>query len=360
VPGIVADPDWASSDDEEDHALARSIRKSASNAQQATKKKTTTRAVQHYSPNSIRHAVLYLGHLPKHMEEAELADFLKQFGGIVNLKVVRSTRTGRSRGYAFVQMKSPDVAAIVADTLSGYIVMGQKRLVCHLVPADKVHAGLFARTIAMSKVGSRQVPPQTKSLGKLKLITCRLVQRERKKREALKAMGIDYNFPGYEESNAKMEKRDSMLSQSEADELSKKDKKKKRKDSMASAESSQQSGTGGSESKEKKKRKEAITSAQSTASDISRPEKQKKRKEAISSMDSGAMPHASSNRAKKPQEANNAPLTKEGSGSNTDNKMRKVSASSVEPRSVIPIATKVTSNRSQKKESSKKNKKRIG
>ena len=47
--------------------------------------------------------VIYIGHLPKGFEEAELRKFFEQFGKINKLRVSRSKKTGRTRGYAFLE-----------------------------------------------------------------------------------------------------------------------------------------------------------------------------------------------------------------------------------------------------------------
>jgi len=151
--------------------------------------------------------VLYIGHLPVEFEESELWTFLKQFGRVKHVRVSRSQKqTGRSRGFAFVEMHSPSVANIVAETLSGYIMFGQKRLVCHVVPPSKVHRKLFFPITKKDRKQQRKARDekrkrreQSKPLDKLKVVTDRLVERERKKREKLKLLGIEYDFPGYEE-----------------------------------------------------------------------------------------------------------------------------------------------------------------
>lgn len=137
--------------------------------------------------------VLYFGHLPREFEEKELAHFLKQFGRVVHLRIARSKRTGNPKGYGFVQMNNEETARIVADTLAGYILMGQRRLVCHVVPPEKVHSNLFFHAKP-----PKQTPAPNRSLKKIKAVTTKLVARERKKKALLKEAGIDYDFPGYE------------------------------------------------------------------------------------------------------------------------------------------------------------------
>lgn len=148
--------------------------------------------------------VLYIGHLPPLFGEMELKGFLSQFGSVRDVRVSRSLKTGRSRGYAFVRMRSPEVAAIIAEALAGYILKGTRRLICHVVPNPR--RNLFTvsarskKLLALAKAGGYR-PAQTRPLQKLALITKRLKQRESAKRKAFEEMGIDYDFPGYEASS---------------------------------------------------------------------------------------------------------------------------------------------------------------
>lgn len=56
-----------------------------------------------------------------------MTEYFKQFGVVTNARVIRSKRTGSSKGYAFVEFKEPTVAEIVAETMNNYL-MG-KRLI---------------------------------------------------------------------------------------------------------------------------------------------------------------------------------------------------------------------------------------
>ena len=134
-------------------------------------------------------------------EEREITVFLNQFGNVKRCRVSRSKKTGRSRGYAFVDFADHEVAKIVAETMSGYFLL-EKRLVCHLLPMDKVHELMFARPkrpvskAAMQKKAMLEVNKR-RSVEVLKGITAKLVEREELKRKKLAALGIDYDFPGY-------------------------------------------------------------------------------------------------------------------------------------------------------------------
>ena len=163
----------------------------------AKKSKAEKAATKASKPSSV----IYLGHLPHGFEEAEIRGFLNQFGSIRKLRLSRSKKSGNSRGYAFVQFVDPEVAAIVADTMSGYFLM-EKRLVCHIMPRDKCHPELFAghdrKFVKIDWQGlNREQVNKPRTAEGMKKITARLVKREAAKRKKLEALGIDYDFPGY-------------------------------------------------------------------------------------------------------------------------------------------------------------------
>ncbi len=147
------------------------------------------------------HHVVYgslTGRIPNDIENPRICEDSKVYEG-ERIKLSRSRRTGNSRGYALVEFKSNEVASIVADTMSGYFIMGERRLVCHIVPQDKIHPELFRgakENLAYSQVGrtssfrlkklhdsERKNVNGSKSLDQMKKITKRLLNREKKKRE---------------------------------------------------------------------------------------------------------------------------------------------------------------------------------
>jgi len=58
------------------------------------------------------------------------------------VKVARSRITARSKGYAFIQFKYPEVAQIVSDTMNGYLLLG-KVLVSQVLPPNKKNPFLY-------------------------------------------------------------------------------------------------------------------------------------------------------------------------------------------------------------------------
>ncbi|KAL4229099.1 hypothetical protein ACF0H5_012138 [Mactra antiquata] len=77
--------------------------------------------------------VVYLSRLPWGFEEEPMEKYFKQFGGIKQMRVSRSKKTGRSRGYAFVQFYHDQVAKIVAESMNNYIMFG-KLIKCRHLP----------------------------------------------------------------------------------------------------------------------------------------------------------------------------------------------------------------------------------
>ena len=63
---------------------------------------------------------LYVGNLPYQAEEAQLRALFEQDGRQVEeVKIVTDRETGRSRGFAFVEMASDDQARAAAEALNG-------------------------------------------------------------------------------------------------------------------------------------------------------------------------------------------------------------------------------------------------
>jgi nucleolar protein 15 len=70
-------------------------------------------------------SVVYIGHIPWGFFEKQMKDFFSQFGTVVTVWMGRSKKTGKTKGYAFVEFTSNEVAAIVADTMNNYILEGK-------------------------------------------------------------------------------------------------------------------------------------------------------------------------------------------------------------------------------------------
>lgn len=73
--------------------------------------------------------LIYVGHIPHGFYEEEMKEYFSQFGRVTNVKVCRSSISGKSKGYGFVEFTTPEVAKIASETMNNYL-MFKKRVVC--------------------------------------------------------------------------------------------------------------------------------------------------------------------------------------------------------------------------------------
>ena len=84
--------------------------------------------------------------LPHGFYEDQLKGYFTQFGTVTNVKVVRSLKTGRSKGVAFVEFSVPEVAEIAAETMNNYLLF-KSLLKTEYIPPNKVKPGLFTKVV---------------------------------------------------------------------------------------------------------------------------------------------------------------------------------------------------------------------
>lgn len=155
----------------------------------------------------VDRAVLYLGHLPRHFTEGPLRSYLSQFGTVTRLRLSRNKRTGASKHYAFVEFADKDVAEIVRETMDNYLILGQL-LKVKSVDKNDVHPTLWIganRTYRKVPQGRRvrvqHDGPKTQE-GKQRAER-KLLERQEKRKAALKEQGYDYEFEGYSKVHVK-------------------------------------------------------------------------------------------------------------------------------------------------------------
>lgn len=143
------------------------------------------------------HGYVYVSHMPSGLEDDGLRKFFNQFGKVVKVKVARSKKTGRSKGYSFVEFESKDVAKIAADTMHGFLLFG-KQLVCQYL--DEVHK--FTMFPNKKNVKDKYIEfkekfnaEQTKE--EVKQRVEKLVEKERQYRKKLEDLGVVYEFLGF-------------------------------------------------------------------------------------------------------------------------------------------------------------------
>ncbi|GBG31425.1 MKI67 FHA domain-interacting nucleolar phosphoprotein-like [Hondaea fermentalgiana] len=148
-----------------------------------------------------KEGVIYLGHIPHGFYEEQMKGFFSQFGEVVQLRLSRSKKSGLSRGYAFIQFRSNEVAKIVQQAMHNYLLC-DKLLVCELVKPENVHERMFAnahrrfRKINWAKVDAmRMNKDRTEEEAENRIR--KLKSRHAKQQSNRKAKGIDYELPGY-------------------------------------------------------------------------------------------------------------------------------------------------------------------
>lgn len=79
---------------------------------------------------------LYVGHLDYEAEERDIEMHFKDYGLVAKVILIRNQDTGESRGYAFVEMMTPEDAA-AALSADGSIMMGKRLKVSYALPKKK-------------------------------------------------------------------------------------------------------------------------------------------------------------------------------------------------------------------------------
>ncbi|CAH1739021.1 MKI67 FHA domain-interacting nucleolar phosphoprotein-like [Aphis gossypii] len=142
--------------------------------------------------------VIYLGHVPHGFYENEMKHYFTQFGEVTNINIPKSKKTGRAKGYAFVEFLYPEVAKVVAETMNNYL-MHKKILVAKYLPPNQVKSNTFWRcnknkiplTIKnrsiQRKAMERPLDPEQEKQSKVAL-----KKRIKSLQKKLKSKGIEY------------------------------------------------------------------------------------------------------------------------------------------------------------------------
>jgi cold-inducible RNA-binding protein len=84
---------------------------------------------------------LFVGNLSFSLGEAELKQMFEQKGGVESVTVMRDLNTGRSRGFAFVEMSTDEAAQKAITELNGFAVEGRNLTVNEARPKQERHGG---------------------------------------------------------------------------------------------------------------------------------------------------------------------------------------------------------------------------
>jgi nucleolar protein 15 len=116
------------------------------------------------------------------------------------VKVARSKKTARSKGYAFIQFMYSEVAQIVAETMNGYMIM-DKVLVSHVLNPSKKNPFTFGSSKQYKFINWKRIfmheKNRSKSLEEVWKEVSGLLKNEKEKKKKLQKEGIDYEYPGF-------------------------------------------------------------------------------------------------------------------------------------------------------------------
>jgi RNA recognition motif-containing protein len=77
---------------------------------------------------------IYVGNLSYSMDDQSLGDLFASFGNVESAKVITDRDSGRSKGFAFVEMSSDAEAATAIEKLNGSDQMGRAMNVSEAKP----------------------------------------------------------------------------------------------------------------------------------------------------------------------------------------------------------------------------------
>jgi len=82
---------------------------------------------------------LYVGNLPYTVDEQALRHNFSGYGEVQSARLMMDRETGRSKGFAFVEMASPAEAQAAIDALNGMSVQGRAITVNLARPKEDIH-----------------------------------------------------------------------------------------------------------------------------------------------------------------------------------------------------------------------------
>ncbi|KAL2728924.1 MKI67 FHA domain-interacting nucleolar phosphoprotein-like [Vespula squamosa] len=196
------------------------LRKAVKNVKEVLEKKqieesfTVKAAKKKWEFKSSR-GLIYLGHIPHGFFEDQMKDYFSQFGKVTKVRLVRSSKTGISRGYGYIEFQHPEVAKIAAETMNNYLMCG-RLLKATYIPPEKQHIGFFVgKSWTKSRypklVNRRKITAIRNSIisdDKHKQYTKKNLRNLTKLEEKLKEKGINLKFNSivFREEQAKQTK----------------------------------------------------------------------------------------------------------------------------------------------------------
>ena len=146
---------------------------------------------------------IYVGHLPWGFEDSNLKKYFAQFGPITRIICPKSSKTGHSVGYAFIEFADEETARIAAKTMNNYILF-EKILKCSFVEDKSKYDRIFLKWKKKFEFKDKYIEHckklnKKKSNEEIKILVQQMLNNEEKRREKLEELGINYEFKGFKE-----------------------------------------------------------------------------------------------------------------------------------------------------------------
>jgi RNA recognition motif-containing protein len=77
---------------------------------------------------------IYVGNLNYRVKEEELAKAMGAYGTVTSVKVIKDRETGKSKGFAFVEMENAEDAQAAMSALNGSEFMGRQMVIKEALP----------------------------------------------------------------------------------------------------------------------------------------------------------------------------------------------------------------------------------
>ncbi|MDR0349770.1 MAG: RNA-binding protein [Tannerella sp.] len=77
---------------------------------------------------------IYVGNLNYRVREDDLKSIMEQYGTVGSVKVIKDRETGRSKGFAFVEMQNDEEAKVAIDKLNEKELEGRQMVVKEAIP----------------------------------------------------------------------------------------------------------------------------------------------------------------------------------------------------------------------------------
>lgn len=84
---------------------------------------------------------IYVGNLSYKVSDQDLQEVFEEFGTVVSAKVIKDRETGRSKGFAFVEMENDEDAQAAIEELDGAEIDGRTVKVNKARPKESGNRG---------------------------------------------------------------------------------------------------------------------------------------------------------------------------------------------------------------------------